>query len=61
MSASSMPSEFFHHRFRSIGSPLPIGRHSTFLRFGKTTNRSAATLICFSFFLDRRACYSTCR
>jgi hypothetical protein len=28
--------------------------------FGKTSNRLAAKLICSSF-LDRRACYSTCR
>jgi hypothetical protein len=32
MSASSMPSEFFSLSFRSIGSLLPIGRHSTSLR-----------------------------
>jgi hypothetical protein len=29
--------------------------------FGKTTNRSAAKLIYLSIFLDRCACYSTCR
>jgi hypothetical protein len=29
MSASSMPSEIFSLSFRSIGSLLPIGRHST--------------------------------
>jgi hypothetical protein len=29
--------------------------------FDKTTNMSTAKLICFSFFLDRRARYSTCR
>jgi hypothetical protein len=49
MSASSIPSEFFSSSFRSIGSMLPIGRHST-SSFGKTTNRSAAQLIYFSFF-----------
>jgi hypothetical protein len=56
MSASTMPSEIFSSSFRSIGSLLPIGRHSTSLRFGKTTNRSAAKLICsFSFLTDVHA------
>jgi hypothetical protein len=50
MSASLMPSEIFSSSFRSIGSLLLIGRQSTSLRFGKTSNRSAAKLICFSFF-----------
>jgi hypothetical protein len=41
----------FSSSFRSIGSLLPIGRHSTTLWFGKTSNRPAAKLICsFSFF-----------
>jgi hypothetical protein len=52
--------KFFSPSFRSIGSLLPIGRHSTSLRSGKTSNRSAAKLALFSF-LDRHACYSTCR
>jgi hypothetical protein len=60
-SASLMPSEIFSSSFRSIGSLLPIGRHSTSLQFGKTSNRSAAKLTCSFFFLDRRAYYSTCR
>jgi hypothetical protein len=61
MCASLTPSEFFHRRFRSIGSLLPIGRHSTFLRSAKTSNRSAAKLRCSYFLSDRRACYSTSR
>jgi hypothetical protein len=32
MSTTLMPSEFFSSSFRSIGSLLPIGRHSTSLR-----------------------------
>jgi hypothetical protein len=56
MRASSMPSNFFHS---SIGSQLPIGRHSTSLRSVRLQNRSTAKLICS--FLDRRACYSTYR
>jgi hypothetical protein len=49
MSASLTPSNF-SSLFRSIGSLLPIGRHLTSLRFGKTSNRSAAKSICpFSF------------
>jgi hypothetical protein len=40
----------FSSSFRSIGSLLPIGRHSTSLRSAKTSNRSAAKSICsFSF------------
>jgi hypothetical protein len=35
MSASLMPSKFFSSLFRSIGSQLPIGRHSTSLRSAK--------------------------
>jgi hypothetical protein len=59
-SASSMPSEFFlvvliYWKPASYRSSLDL------LLFGKTTHRSAAMLICFSFFLDRRACYSTYR
>jgi hypothetical protein len=41
--------------FRSIGSLLPIGRHSTFLHSAKTSNRSAAKLTC-SFFLFQPMC-----
>jgi hypothetical protein len=37
---------------RSIGSLLPIGHHLTFLRSAKTTNRSAAKLICFFLFFE---------
>jgi hypothetical protein len=55
MSASSMPSEFFSSSFRSIGSLLPTAHHSTSLRFSKTSNRSAAKLICF-FFLFGPTC-----
>jgi hypothetical protein len=49
MSASLMPSEFFHCRFiywkpASYRSPLDLSS------FGKTANWSAAKLICFSFF-----------
>jgi hypothetical protein len=59
MSASSMPSDFFlvvsiYWKLASYRSSLDLPS------FGKTTHRSAATLICFSFFLDRHACYSTC-
>jgi hypothetical protein len=46
MSASTIPSEIFSSSFRSTGSLLPIGCHSTSLWFGKTSNRSAAKLIC---------------
>jgi hypothetical protein len=49
----------FSSSFRSIGSLLPIDRHSTSLRFAKTSNRSAAKLIWS--FLDRCARYSTRR
>jgi hypothetical protein len=52
MSASTMPSEKFSSSFRSIGSQLLIGRHSTSLQFDKITNRSAAKLICPFFFFD---------
>jgi hypothetical protein len=59
MSVSSMPSDFFlvvfiYWKSASYRSSLDL------TLFGKTTNRSDATQICF-FFLDRRACYSTCR
>jgi hypothetical protein len=59
MSASSMPCDFFlvvsiYWKPASYRSSLDLSS------FGKTSNRSAAKLIC-SFFLDRRACYSTCR
>jgi hypothetical protein len=59
MSASSMPSEFFSSSFRSIGSLLPIGRHSTSLQSARLqTGRLKANL--FFYFLDRRACNLTC-
>jgi hypothetical protein len=60
MSVSLMPSKFFHRSFDllevySYRSSLDLSS------FGETTNRSAAKLISFFvFFLDRRACYSTC-
>jgi hypothetical protein len=49
LSASSMPSEFFHRRFDLIGSLLPIGRHSTSLHSSRL-HRSAVKLICSFFF-----------
>jgi hypothetical protein len=61
MSASLMPFEIFLSLFRSIVSPLPIGRHSTLLRSTKTKTGQLLKLICSFPFLDRRACYSTCR
>jgi hypothetical protein len=51
----------FLSSFRSIVSPLPIGRHSTLLRSTKTKTGQLLKLICSFPFLDRRACYSTCR
>jgi hypothetical protein len=46
----------FSSLFQSAGSLLPIGRHSTSLRFGKTSNRSATKLICsFIFWTDVHA------
>jgi hypothetical protein len=53
--------QIFSSSFRSIGSLLPIDRRSTSLRSAKTSNRSAAKLICSFFLLGRRACYLTCR
>jgi hypothetical protein len=58
MSASLMPSKFFivvsiYWKSASYRSSLDLSS------FSKTTNRSAAKLICSSF-LDRRAHYSTC-
>jgi hypothetical protein len=60
MSASSMPSDFFivisiYWKPASYRSSLDLSS------FGKTANRSAAKLICFSFVSDQRACYLTCR
>jgi hypothetical protein len=49
MSASLMPSDF-SSSFRSIGSLLPIGRHSTFLRSERLqTCRLLSLLVLFSF------------
>jgi hypothetical protein len=60
MSASLTPLSFFivvsiYWKSTSYRSSLNLSS------FDKATNRSAAKLICFSFFLDRRARYSTCR
>jgi hypothetical protein len=50
MSASSMPSEFFSSLFRSTGSLLPIGRHSTSFRSARLqTGRLPSLFILFSF------------
>jgi hypothetical protein len=59
MSASLILSEFFivvsiYWKSTSYRSSLDLSS------FGKTTNMLAAKLTC-CFFLDRRACYSTCR
>jgi hypothetical protein len=49
----------FSSSFRSIGSLLPIGRHSTSLHSARLkTGRLQSWLVLFSF-LDWRACYST--
>jgi hypothetical protein len=59
MSASSMPSKF-SSSFRSIGNPLPIGRHLTCLSSARLqTSRLLSRFV--PFFLDRHACHSTCR
>jgi hypothetical protein len=52
----------FSSSFRSIGSLLPIGRHSTSLRSARIqTGRLLSWTHSFFFLLDLRACYSTCR
>jgi hypothetical protein len=44
--------QIFSSSFRPIGSPLPIGRHSTSLHSAKISNRSAARLTCSFFFFE---------
>jgi hypothetical protein len=51
----------FSSSFRSIGSFLPIGRHSTSLHSARLQTGRLLKLTCSFSFLDRRACYSTCR
>jgi hypothetical protein len=56
MSASLMPSEIFSSSFRSIGSLLPIGCHSTSLRSARLqTGRLLSRFVLFFFWTDVHA------
>jgi hypothetical protein len=55
-SESLMPSEIFSSSFRSIGSLLPQGRHSTSLQSARLqTGRLPSRLVLFSFWTDAHA------